>query len=144
MTILKGHGTAPGSKSLHRPTVPGPIRARPCRAIGLLLPAAPVSVPKGCGSALSSLRGFGAGAASGCWQGGGDGNALPSQHSPLPSVVFSFWAFCSKSSALRMFSFTPLCRCYCMPSHLPFFLSGEYPQRVLRHRHLSPRIYQHA
>lgn len=145
MTLLKGHGAVPGSESPHHPTLPG--RARPCRAIALLLPAPPVPAPKAAGSALASLRGFGAGA--GGWLQAGRRQAIGMcrHRSTLRSLLFvflSFWAFCFKGSALRMFSFTCTCRCNSLPSDAPFFLIWENPRRVLQDGPMKPGSYQHT
>jgi len=124
MTILKGHGAVPGSKSPHCPTLPGPSRAKPCRAIALLLPTPLASTPKGPGAALASLWGFGAGAGRRLQAGRRQAIGTRCRGGTLRSLLFvflSFWAFCFKGSALGMFSFTCICRCNRLPSDAPFF-----------------------
>lgn len=134
----------PGSKCLHHPTVPGPGRASLCRATTLLLPAALVPGMKASSSGLTSLLASGPG-----WlmiagrKEAGDRNVLPSWHSPFPSLFLSFWAFCFKGSALRMFSFSCTCRCDSLPRDVSFFI-WENPWCVLRDGHTRPRNNQHV
>lgn len=135
MTILKGHSAVPGG------------RARPCRAIALLLPTPPVSVLKASGSALASLRGFGAGA--GQWLQAGRRRAIGTRRhrGTLCSLLFvflSFWAFCFKGSALRMFSFTCFCRCNCLPSDVPFFYLGKSLARFTRRTYGAQELPAHT
>lgn len=67
----------------------------------------------------------------------------PAQDSPLCWLLASFWAFCFKGSALRMFSFSCTCRCDSLPRDVSFFI-WENHWCVLWDGHTRPRNYQHV
>lgn len=75
-----------------------------------------------------------------CWQGRGRQNKRAAIRAL--SVFLSFGAFYFKGGALRMLSFTCICRCNCLPNDMLIYVIWKNPWRVSQD--WRPRNYQHT